>query len=406
MRSRVKPLGRKENKVADGLPIKKVTLKSGKFRYQFVIDVGQHPDGRRKQLTRRFKTRTEAKAEYLRIAGEVNDDVFVAPSKLTVGELLDRYERAAAIDVEKATALNTTDALKPARRQYGSKPAQELSEQDVDDLVAWMLSSGRQRGGKTGTGLSVRTVELTLTRLRAALTWALHPNRKLVTRNVAQFTKIPREARKKAAAVKAERKPWGTAEVTVFLAAIRHARLHAVVLLLLMGLRPAEVCGLRWADVDLEAGRLFVRSTRTIVGREVEEKGPKSESGKRGLPLPKLAVTPLTALRKRQAREKLKAGDGYTGTGYVLVDEAGLPWRTDKLRREAYRLMKLAGVRKVRPYDARHACLTYLATSGVPDVVVSAWAGHADLSFTKRVYVHPDIEHLQAAADQLDKLLA
>jgi hypothetical protein len=37
---------------------------------------------------------------------------------------------------------------------------------------------------------------------------------------------------------------------------------------------------------------------------------------------------------------------------------------------------------------------------------VSAWAGHADLSFTKRVYVHPDIEHLQPAADQLDKLLA
>ena len=67
--------------------------------------------------------------------------------------------------------------------------------------------------------------------------------------------------------------------------------------------------------------------------------------------------------------------------------------------------MAAAEVRKVRLYDARHACLTYLATSGVPDVVVSAWAGHADLSFTKRVYVHPKSEHLQPASDALARLL-
>ncbi|MGH4014956.1 MAG: hypothetical protein ACRDSL_13755 [Pseudonocardiaceae bacterium] len=35
--------------------------------------------------------------------------------------------------------------------------------------------------------------------------------------------------------------------------------------------------------------------------------------------------------------------------------------------------MAAAGVRKVRPYDARHAALTFLATNGVPDVIVSAW---------------------------------
>lgn len=401
----MKPLGRKGNQVAD--PIKKITLSGGRVRYRFVLDVGRDGDGKRKQLTKTYDTRKEARAEYARMKHEVDGGVFVGPSKLTVGELLDRYERAAAVDVEKATALNTTDALKPVRLRYGGKPAQELTEENVDDLVSWMLTSGRQRGGKVGTGLSVRTVELTLTRLRAALTWGMHPNRKLLTRNVAQFTKIPREARKKAAAVQAQRTPWMEAEVKKFLAAVRHAWLYAVVLLLLMGLRPAEVCGLRWDDVDLVAGRLFVRSTRTIVGREVEEKDPKTESGKRGLPLPAIATTGLKALKKRQAQERLAAGEAYTDTGYVLVDELGLPWRTDKLRREVYKLMELAGVRKVRPYDARHACLTYLATSGqVPDTVVSAWAGHADLSFTKRVYVHPDIEHLQSAADQLDKLLA
>ncbi|MFI8391581.1 hypothetical protein [Streptomyces sp. NPDC085540] len=31
-----------------------------------------------------------------------------------------------------------------------------------------------------------------------------------------------------------------------------------------------------------------------------------------------------------------------------------------------------------------------MANNGVPDPVVSGWAGHSDLSFTRPVYVHPD----------------
>ncbi|HET9255557.1 MAG TPA: tyrosine-type recombinase/integrase [Pseudonocardiaceae bacterium] len=67
--------------------------------------------------------------------------------------------------------------------------------------------------------------------------------------------------------------------------------------------------------------------------------------------------------------------------------------------------MATAEVRKVRPYDARHSVLTYLATNGVPDVIVSAWAGHADLSLVKRVYVHPTVKDLEQGRDKLAELL-
>lgn len=88
----------------------------------------------------------------------------------------------------------------------------------------------------------------------------------------------------------------------------------------------------------------------------------------------------------------------------MLVDELGAPQRTDWLRRRTYALIATAKVRKVRPYDARHACLTYLATNGVPDVIVS-WAGHADLSLAKRVYVHPSAKDLERGRDVLAVLL-
>ncbi|MEO3748649.1 site-specific integrase [Plantactinospora sp. B5E13] len=285
---------------------------------------------------------------------------------------------------------NLTD---PAR--LGERILQQVTEADVEALVDWMLTEGRRRGGKPGTGLGVRSVRLTLGRLRTALDVAAR--RQLVVRNVATYVTIPRAAAKAAAEARAQRKPWTQDEVRTFLAAITGERLYPMCLLSLMGLRPAEVCGLRWSDVDFKAGTIAAGdNTRTVVDGQVEEKEAKTVAGRRGLPMPTAVSQALKTLRTRQKKERLEAGEAYTNSGYVLVDELGRPQRTDWLRRRVYELMAKAGVRKVRPYDARHACLTHLAAAGVPDVVLAAWAGHADGgTLAKRVYVHPDLSHLR-----------
>ncbi|WP_088289823.1 tyrosine recombinase XerC [Kineosporia sp. A_224] len=387
-------------------PIKRVQLADGSVRYRFVIDIGADPSsGKRRQKTHTFDRKRDAQAEYARIRHEVGRGVYVTPSDATIAEVLDAYLVHASLDVEEGTAANYRAALLPVRARLGERRAQTVVEQDIDALVEWMLTSGRRRGGKPGTGLSARSVALTLGQLRAALNLAVR--RQLVVRNVAMDTRIPRAARKADAERRAARTPWQDAETRKFLASIAQDRLHAPVLMLCMGLRPAEVCGLPWADVALEAdpATLRVTTTRTIVEGRVVTKDPKSAAGRRTLPLPDVATAALRRFRQTQAAERLAAGPAYDASGFVLVDELGQPFKTDQLRRRLYRLMETAGVRKVRPYDARHACLTYLAANGVPDVVVSAWAGHADLSFTKRVYVHPDETHLAPAAVALNHLL-
>ncbi|GAA4534132.1 site-specific integrase [Amycolatopsis samaneae] len=62
-------------------------------------------------------------------------------------------------------------------------------------------------------------------------------------------------------------------------------------------------------------------------------------------------------------------------------------------------------MRRARWYDARHACRTYLRMAGVPGPIVSARAGHGDLTIADRVYVDPDVAHLETAAGHLDALL-
>lgn len=380
--------------------IKRITV-GGEVRYEFVVDTGIDPrTGKRKQTRRRHKRRKDAQAALAKILHEVNRQTYTAPSKVTVGEQVDAFLRSATRGKERATARNYEDALRPVKEHLGAVPLQKLSTAMIEDFVDTMLTSGRRRAGQPGTALSPRTVQLTLSRLRSMLKDAVQ--RRLIEYNTAEPVRCPVQ-------VRTERTPWTAAEVKVFLGSLAGERLQAVMLLSLLGLRPAEVCGLRWADVDLSEGTLRIVTTRTLVatdeGMTVVEKGPKSASGRRTLPLPHQVTAALTRFKAVQAKEKLAAGATYEDSGRVLVTELGAPLRTDWLRRQTYRLMAAAEVRKVRPYDARHACLTYLAMNGVPDTIVSAWAGHSDLSMAKRVYVHPSAKDLELGRDALSVLL-
>ncbi|MFJ8565858.1 tyrosine-type recombinase/integrase [Streptomyces sp. NPDC093514] len=394
--------------------ITKLTLKSGAVRYRFVTDGPRKPSGKRCQIRKTFHTKKEAVDELARIRHQSATGSFITPSKVTVDELLDLWLRSAVRGVEQATASNYDSAIRPARLFLGQKRLQQLTEEDVEEFVDWMLTRGRQRGGKPGSGLGVRSVRLTLGRFRSALTLAVR--RGWVARNVAEYVRVPRAAANQAAQTEQKRRPWDEAEVKAFIEAIKDDRLFGVMLLALIAERPAEVCGTRWVDIDLDgAGTIAVGNTRTIVydrtrqrgqRNTVVEKDPKTHNGRRTLPLPKPVQAALISLRACQAKERLAAGEAYEASGYVVVDALGRPFKTDKLRREAHRLMAQAGVRKVRLYDARHAVLSWMANNGVPDTVVSAWAGHSDLSFTKRVYVHPDPQSLRAGSDKLGELLA
>jgi integrase len=371
-------------------------------RYRFVVDIGIDPKtGKRRQQTKTFDRKREAERALAKILTDVNQGMYAGPSKITVSEYLDEWLRSAV----RGKAANTESAYRhgiaPAKERLGALPLQKLTTAHVEDLVDWMLTEGRKRGGRPGTPLSPRAVQITLGKLKSALDDAV--NRRLVAFNVAGPVKCPPQ-------IKAEREPWSPDEVKKFLAAIATDRLYAPMLLSLIGMRPEEVCGQRWAeDVDLEAETVRISNVRTLVwtdqGGQVVEKGPKTAAGRRVLPLPGPVATALRTFKATQAAERLAAGESYQASGYVLVDELGVPFKTDQLRRAAYRLMKAAGVRKVRLYDARHACLTYLSVSGVPAPIVGAWAGHADLSMAQRVYVHPSAKDLEQGRDALAALL-
>lgn len=382
------------------VPIKKLLPNAkGEVRYRFVVDVGADPvTGKRKQVTRTFGTLREAKAEYARITNRRYDAALVPAHGITVNEWLDQWLAWKSEDLEESTVYSYTLTLDRVRGQLGQMRLQELTEDHVEAWMQWALREGRTRGGKAGTGLSVTSVEMSLTRLKEALNRAV--KRRLVEVNVAQEVTIPRKARKAERRTRALVSPWNVDEVHAFVRAVEDDRLCAPFLLSLMGLRPAEICGMRWADVDLERATLTIAHTRTLMGNKtVVEKDTKSLAGERELPLPDLVREALTRFHAVQMAESRAAGERYEPSGYVAVDERGGALNGRQLRERAYKVMHENALRRVRLYDARASCFTYLANNGVPAHLLARWAGHTKVETTHRWYVKPDVEDLRPAAD-------
>ncbi|MFE0727071.1 tyrosine-type recombinase/integrase [Streptomyces antibioticus] len=377
--------------------IKKITLKSGKTRYRAVVDAGRDENGKRVQLTITRDTKTEVKNEVSRIRHQRSAGTLILPSEITLGEWLDQWLEYKRRDVEETTIRTYRLALVHVRDRIGHIRLQELTEDQVQDCVDAIVASGRRKGGPAGGRLAVSTAEGVLTRLKEALGRAVV--RKLIPESPAKYVRISLADKKADKKARPKVKPWTVAEVQTFIRGIERDRLNAALLLSLMGFRPAEVVGLRWEYLDLKLATLEIARTRTMIGNvTVLEKDAKTAAGERVLPLPGPVLDALKKFRARQAREKLAAGDGYTDSGYVVVDQLGMPRNTRHLREHAYRLMRELEMRQVRLYDARHSCLSYLAVNGVPDVVLAAWAGHTNASFTKRKYVTVDVEDMRAAA--------
>lgn len=95
----------------------------------------------------------------------------------------------------------------------------------------------------------------------------------------------------------------------------------------------------------------------------------------------------------------------YTsGDEYVVTDELGIPFHPESYSDEFTRMLRRAGLRKIRLHDSRHTTLSLMEKADVPISIVSKWAGHYDAAFTMKTYVHPSDEDLKQDRQALAKI--
>src|SRR5207245_2063569 len=156
-------------------------------------------------------------------------------------------------------------------------------------------------------GLSPATVRRVHATLHRAFRDAVRWNR--LVRNPADLANPP----KLGAMTERECSTWTAAELRGFLSAVEGDRLYGLWhLLATTGMRRGEALGLRWSDVDLDAGRAAVRQTLICVGQEPRFSTPKTRKGNRVVDLDERTVAALRAHRARQLADRLAWGPAWS----------------------------------------------------------------------------------------------
>ena len=83
----------------------------------------------------------------------------------------------------------------------------------------------------------------------------------------------------------------------------------AYVLLATTGMRRGEVLGLRWSDVDVDAGNLSVEQTLTAPNRQLILGPPKTAKSRRRIALDPRSIDALRRHKRRQNEERLQMGE-------------------------------------------------------------------------------------------------
>lgn len=193
-------------------------------------------------------------------------------------------------------------------------------------------------------------------------------------------------------------------------AATRDPYKPAVWLMALLGLRPAELCGLRVRSVDFVRGTVHVTETLNAVhsfpGHDYGiEVGPtKTEAGDRVLPIPEWLRDDLAAMLAARAEDRSSPIDPGEHL-FRAVTSAG-PMRVADLRRWVIRpALDSAGLPpRLRTYDLRHSHASLLIDLGANPLEVAHRMGHTDPAVTLRVYGHLFDGAQEKLTAQLDEL--
>ncbi len=168
------------------------------------------------------------------------------------------------------------------------------------------------------------------------------------------------------------------------------------VLALTLGLRPGELRALTWDHVDLGTGVIHVwRSAR----RGGDTKTPKS---RRSLVLPKRAFEALRAHKKRQAAERLTAGEAWQDHNLVFCREDGQPYTRYALNWQFGKVTRLAGIGHWHAHEGRHTAVSIMSSNGVPIQDITDTVGHKSTHVTETVYRHVIVPAIRGGASVMD----
>ncbi|KQT60381.1 MULTISPECIES: tyrosine-type recombinase/integrase [unclassified Aureimonas] len=361
-------------------------------KWAIIVDVHDPETGERRRKWHSFAgTKRQAQEECARIVTSIKHGGYTEPTKITVGEFLERWLEQEASNVAPKTLERYAEiARKNIVPLLGRTTLAKLKPEAIDGAWTKALASGR-RDGKGG--LSPRTVHhmrrVLIKALNQAVVW------EILAKNPATLSKPPKVERK---AMKA----YGAGTTAELLDAIRGSRIFVPVLLAVMcGLRRGEIIALRWQSIDFANRRIAVTETAEQTLGAVRNKETKTGRS-RTVDLSSTVMDELRRHRAAQAEEQLKLGIRPDERSFVVAQIDGKPLQPRSLSHEWTRVLAKTSLERIRFHDLRHSHATQMLAAGVHPKVAQERLGHSTIAITLDTYSHVMPGMGADAAEQVD----
>ena len=145
----------------------------------------------------------------------------------------------------------------------------------------------------------------------------------------------------------------------------------------------------------MEGGTIRVHRQVARINGQITEAPLKTKNSYRTLPLAEGTVAVLK-------EQKKKAGN----SPWVFPSPTGGPMSPDSVLHMLHRVLKRAGLPKVRFHDLRHTFATLALQNGVDVKTVSGMLGHFSAGFTLDTYAHVTTQAQRQAANTMGNILS
>jgi|APSaa5957512622_1039677.scaffolds.fasta_scaffold17258_2 integrase len=375
--------------------------KDGKFieQYFVVYDVGMKWDEEKGQQVRKQKWEKVESPNTLKHAekilaerlSQLHKGEFIEPTKITFRDFSDTWlKKYASGQIRPSTrALYLSLLRNHLLPIFGDKQLAKIGIEDMQELKSRKLEAQ----------LAPQTVKHILGLLRQMLGHAVDWG--YIRTNPGSKVKDPRIPKR-------EMDCLNPAEVREFLKHVPQKWYALFLVAIATGLRVGELLAMKWANVDWNQGKYFVRETLTRK-METQERGfasPKTEGSAQPVDLTPTCLDALTALRKYQAEERLKIGDDYQDLDLVFATTQGTPLNDRNVIQRVFEpALKNAGLRRIRFHDLRHTCASLLIAQGENPKYVQKQLRHASIQITFDRYGHLFPDANREAVRRLDDTL-
>lgn len=339
------------------------------------------------------KTQEEVRKKLNKILNDIDNNIYVEDSKITVGEWLNTW----LYDYKKNTVKQKTFEGYETLVRVHLIPAFskiQLKKLTVDHVQKFI-------NAKVKDGLSSRTIRYINTLLHGALKQAV--NNGLLVRNVSEAVVLPERKQK-------ERKFLTADEQNRLINSLKDEQQGFILLFALStGLRRGELLALRWSNYDTEKRYISIKENLSRLKGEDGKSHltfttPKTASSKRTIPLLPDISKMLNEHRHAQTVKRFQAGQLWEDNDLIFCTDFGKPIEPRNLHRVLERACDKANISCINIHALRHAFATRALENGIPLKVVSDILGHSSISMTADIYSHVSVETIETEMQKLSQI--